>query len=80
MIILDTSVWIEFLRARPDYFGEVKMLLDGRMINGDFFRTRGETLLSAVPHIRQIPRSMNQADYSHFISHNKVYQSIVTNK
>jgi len=34
MIILDTSVWIEFLRARPDYFGEVKMLLDGRMIIG----------------------------------------------
>ncbi len=34
MIILDTSVWIEFLRARPNYFGEVKMLLDGRMIIG----------------------------------------------
>jgi predicted nucleic acid-binding protein len=34
MIILDTSVWIEFLRAKPDYFGEVKTLLDDRMIMG----------------------------------------------
>lgn len=28
MIILDTSVWIEFLRARPGYFDEVKILLE----------------------------------------------------
>jgi hypothetical protein len=34
MIILDTSVWIEFLRARKDYFEEVRTLLDGRMIIG----------------------------------------------
>src|SRR5208337_5263079 len=32
MIILDTSVWIEFLKNNPEYYPEVKDLLENRKI------------------------------------------------
>ncbi len=32
MIILDTSVWIEFLKNNPDYFSDVKSLLENQQV------------------------------------------------
>ena len=32
MIVLDTSVWIEFLKNNPEYFSKVKYLLENRQV------------------------------------------------
>ena len=32
MIILDTSVWIEFLKNNPEYFSKVKYLLENQQV------------------------------------------------
>ncbi len=32
MIILDTSIWIEFLKNNPEYYSKVKVLLENRKI------------------------------------------------
>ncbi len=32
MIILDTSIWIEFLKNKPEYYSKVKDLLENRKV------------------------------------------------
>ena len=32
MIVLDTSVWIEFLKQNPDYYSKIKFLLENQQI------------------------------------------------
>ena len=32
MIILDTSVWIEFLKNNPEYFSKIEYLLENQQV------------------------------------------------